>query len=262
MVPIRTTFFFEEWQHFAFVVNPDEALVSLYRNGEVVDERDYDGTDFTDVPNSEALGIGVKTDDPGEFADPGNPGYWNGLLDDLGIWHRVLSADEITQIYNDGLAGLPIIGGGGGLLGDFNENGVLDAPDIDDLTVQSAGGTNPASYDLTGDGLVNAADVDFWISDPSVFNSWLGDANVDKVFSSTDLVQVLAAGKFSVDVDAVWTEGDFDGDGRFNSADLVVALAGGGFGAGERPAPAAVPEPNGLSALLIGLICVTRRRRR
>ena len=82
----------ETWEHYAFVADPDAELVTLYRNGNVVDEQPYDGT-FTASPNSQAIGIGVNPSDAGDVADPGAccPGYWNGLLDDLGIWHRALT---------------------------------------------------------------------------------------------------------------------------------------------------------------------------
>ncbi len=87
----------EEWEHYAFVADPATETVFLYRNGAIVDEQAYDGT-FTTSPNSESIGIGVKTDNSGEFADGGAPGYWNGLLDDLGIWHRALTEEEIGSI--------------------------------------------------------------------------------------------------------------------------------------------------------------------
>jgi hypothetical protein len=128
------------------------------------------------------------------------------------------------------------------VVGDFNDNGTLDVPDIDDLTAQSAGGTNAAAYDLTGDGLVNNDDVNEWVT--VLFNSWMGDANLDGQFNSSDLVAVLASGAYEANVPSVWSSGDFDGDGVTNSSDLVVALAGGGYEAGPRMAAAAVPEPS------------------
>lgn len=65
---------------------------------------------------------------------------------------------------------------------------------------------------------------------------------------------VFAVGKYEKDVEAGWSDGDWNGDGLFNSADLVAALADGGYEQGPRPA--AVPEPETLSALLIGLIAL------
>lgn len=150
--------------------------------------------------------------------------------------------------------------GGGGEPGDFNNDGALDAMDIDDLTQQSASGGNPADYDLTDDGAVNAEDVKFWVRD--LKNSWIGDANVDGQFNTADLVQVLAAGTYEQDIDAVWSTGDFNGDGRTNTADLVAALADGGYENGPRVATSAVPEPSGLMLLLFGITAALRWARR
>ena len=63
-----------------------------------------------------------------------------------------------------------IILGGLSLPGDFNANGMLDGPDIDDLTGRVADGDNPAAYDLNNDSLVNDADIRVWIKD--LYNSW------------------------------------------------------------------------------------------
>jgi hypothetical protein len=149
--------------------------------------------------------------------------------------------------------------GGGGVVGDFNNNGILDSGDIDDLTQQSAGGQNPTAYDLNNDMLVNEADVTVWVKD--LFKSWIGDANLDKEFNSTDLVDVLASGTYEAEVASVWTSGDFNGDGRTNSTDLVAALADGGYEQGPPPAVAAVPEPSGLGLLLIGMLLSALARR-
>ncbi|MEI8197298.1 MAG: LamG-like jellyroll fold domain-containing protein, partial [Phycisphaerae bacterium] len=90
------------WQQVAFVA--DGARMHLYRNGvEVAGSAIYNGTLLT--PPMAGLGIGVKTDDSGTAAAGGAPGYWNGKLDDLGIWGRALSPDEIFGIYQGGLAG-------------------------------------------------------------------------------------------------------------------------------------------------------------
>jgi hypothetical protein len=155
---------------------------------------------------------------------------------------------------------LVLIFGTGGIPGDFNANGVLDAADIDLLTAQSASGANAGAYDLNGDALVNVTDVNVWVKD--LFNSWIGDANLDGEFNSSDLVAVLASGTYEADIDSVWTTGDFTGDGRTNSSDLVAALADGGYEMGPRPAVAAVPEPVGCWLLLTGLMVAAHCGRR
>ncbi len=148
---------------------------------------------------------------------------------------------------------------GGEIRGDFNGDGVLDTADIDDLTAQSAGGTDPPKYDLNSDGAVNVQDVNVWVGE--LFNSWIGDANLDGEFNSSDLVVVLSAGKYEVEEDAIWSSGDFNGDGRANSSDLVAALSDGGYEVGPRAGVAAVPEPTTLVLLVLGSATLLGRRR-
>ena len=57
---------------------------------------------------------------------------------------------------------------------------------------------------------------------------------------------------------ASWGSGDWNGDGDFTSDDIVTALADGGYEQGPRAAVAAVPEPNSLVPLMLGLMQLTR----
>ena len=63
----------------------------------------------------------------------------------------------------------------------------------------------------------------------------LGDSNHDGVFDSSDLVLVLAAGKYEDGIpdNAIFDEGDWNGDGDFESGDLIDALAAGNYEAGQ-----------------------------
>ncbi len=139
------------------------------------------------------------------------------------------------------------------LPGDFNGDGVLDAADIDELTRQSASGMNVLAYDVNGDLAVDGDDVGVWVKE--LFNSWIGDANLDGEFNSSDLVNVLASGTYEAEVDAIWSSGDFNGDGRTNSTDLVTALSDGGYELGLRAVPA-VPEPHGMYWLASASIAI------
>ena len=151
--------------------------------------------------------------------------------------------------------------GTAGLLGDFNQDGVLDAADIDELTRQSASGDNNLNYDVNADNLVNDGDVTVWAKD--LFKTWIGDANLDGEFNSGDLVVVLSAGDYETGNAAVWSSGDFNGDGLADSSDLVAALSDGGYELGPVAAVSAVPEPNTgvllLLALTIAGYCHRRR---
>ncbi|MFT3773492.1 MAG: DNRLRE domain-containing protein [Minicystis sp.] len=111
------------WEHVAFVADAAAQTMTIYRNGAVTGGPSfYDGT--LAAPPIAALGIGVKTDNAGTTADPFNPGYWDGKIDDLALWTRALSAAEITQIYQAGLSGVSV-----GEVGDTDGDGIPDGND-------------------------------------------------------------------------------------------------------------------------------------
>jgi hypothetical protein len=62
----------------------------------------------------------------------------------------------------------------------------------------------------------------------------VGDANLDGVFDSTDLVQVLQRGEYEDGVldNSTYEEGDWNGDGDFDSADLVLVLQANHYASG------------------------------
>ena len=150
---------------------------------------------------------------------------------------------------------------GGGVVGDYDGSGVLDAADLDLQAQVITSGVYDAEYDLNDDQQIDTTDRRIWVED--LKNTWLGDADLDGEFTSGDLVIVVASGKYEVDVDSTWEEGDFNADLRTTTSDLVAALAGGGYEQGPRPAVNAVPEPASIALLLVGLIAtgvVTRGR--
>ncbi len=114
----------------------------------------------------------------------------------------------------------------GGIPGDFNLNGRLDAEDIDLLT---AADTQELAFDLNSDGVVDVNDRVLWVKELKV--TWFGDANLNGEFNSNDLVFVLAAGKYEdgIPQNSGWADGDWNGDMEFDSSDLITALADGGY---------------------------------
>ncbi len=148
------------------------------------------------------------------------------------------------------------------LLGDFNNDAQLTVTDIDLLTQEVQAGTNQASFDVTGDKVVNGDDRTRWVVD--LKKTYFGDANLDGEFNSADFVAVFSIGEYedAIAGNSTWGDGDWDGDGDFNSADFVKAFSDGGYEAGPRAAVSAVPEPTTLGALtLLGLLLPRRRRR-
>lgn len=81
-----------EWQHVAAVVEEGKRVV-LYHNGRPVATRDLDGQKL--ATNEQALRIGWEAwgGDPPE-ADV--PGYLTGMIDEVKVWPRCLSPEEIA----------------------------------------------------------------------------------------------------------------------------------------------------------------------
>ncbi len=165
--------------------------------------------------------------------------------------YNILATDN-----NPILDGLTLeIAPAGSLPGDFNNNSVLDAADIDLLSTEVRAGTNNPAYNLTADSLVNDDDRKQWVE--VLKHTYFGDANLDGEFNSTDFVDVFVAGKYEdgIDGNAGWAEGDWDGSSDFDSSDFVAAFVAGGYEVGPR-APAAVmavPEPSAALLMLLGL---------
>ncbi|MCA9217687.1 MAG: PEP-CTERM sorting domain-containing protein [Planctomycetales bacterium] len=148
---------------------------------------------------------------------------------------------------------------GGGVAGDFNNNGMRDLGDIELLTQATIAGDT--SFDLTGDGAVNFADRQFWLVDLS--NTYFGDSNFDGQFNSSDFVTVFTAAKYETGEAATFAEGDWNGDKLFNSTDFVTAFGAGGYEGGERAGGLqTVPEPTSLPLILAALLGLIGSRKR
>jgi len=154
---------------------------------------------------------------------------------------------------------------GTGILGDYDNSGALDARDLDLQAQIIAGGVYDAEYDLNDDQLVDSTDRRIWVED--LKKTWMGDADLNGEFNSSDLVQLFEAGEYEDDVDknSTWATGDWNADLEFTSSDLVVAFEDGGYEMGPKPAAVnAVPEPNSTCLALIAMLSLlpklTRRR--
>ncbi len=114
-------------------------------------------------------------------------------------------------------------------LGDLNQDGELNAADIDTLSVAIRNSEFHANLDLDRDGLVNDNDRGYLVQ--KIFATSYGDSDLDGVFNSRDLVLVFQAGEYedNVPANSSWSEGDWDGNGDFGSADLVLAFQSGRY---------------------------------
>ena len=82
----------EVWYHYVFVAA--ESGGKIYVNGELIDSQDWNGTP-TIINNSYKWKIG------GNY-EPGKPEWgFNGKIDDIAIWKRALTDDEIKAMYSN-----------------------------------------------------------------------------------------------------------------------------------------------------------------
>jgi hypothetical protein len=118
----------DKWAHYVFVYNASAKTGTVYLNGEKIKEQDFDnwpdganprfatGLSYRgaepDVKNELALGFihsraGTLWDDVSADTKWGSyelstANHFHGLMDDLLIYHKVLTAGEISTLYNSG----------------------------------------------------------------------------------------------------------------------------------------------------------------
>ncbi len=94
------------WQHVAFTA--DSAQLRLYVNGAEVINTVYNSALIVPQVNYLSLGARLITDTnqtPSIFPDDTAPNFLNGQLDDIAVWARALTADEVSKIYAAGQEG-------------------------------------------------------------------------------------------------------------------------------------------------------------
>jgi len=80
----------EVWYHYVFVV--DQYGGKIYVDGELIDEAPWNGTPNT-ISNDFIWKIGGKY-------EPARNWWYNGKIDDLAIWNRALTSQEIKSLYH------------------------------------------------------------------------------------------------------------------------------------------------------------------
>jgi hypothetical protein len=116
-------------------------------------------------------------------------------------------------------------------------------------------------FDLNGDRIVNQADRIVWID--TLRKTYVGDANLDGEFNSTDFVAVFIRGEYedALENNSGWADGDWNGDAEFSSSDFVEAFRIGAYEQGPRAA-ASVPEPASFFSVIMSVLAFGVARRR
>lgn len=140
------------------------------------------------------------------------------------------------------------------VLGDFDEDGLLTAIDIDLLSAEVRVLGDDLTYDANADGIVDIDDHRHWVMSPQYANTFVGDTNLDGTVDFPDFLALSAGFGQS----GGWGQGDFNGDGQIEFPDFLALSANFGQSA---TATAPVPEPSSMFLLLFGLVAIGRSRR-
>ncbi len=124
-----------------------------------------------------------------------------------------LDPNEFVGLGEVRFEGIPIPA----LPGDFNQDLVLDAIDIDMLSAEVRAATNMPGFDLNGDAVVDDRDRIVWVE--SLAGTRFGDANMDRVVDEADF-DIWLSHRFQMDTG--WGTADFDGDGATGGPDFNV----------------------------------------
>ena len=117
----------------------------------------------------------------------------------------------------------------GSIPGDFDGDRNVDEADINQLCLAIRTHSDDAIFDLTADGKIDGMDRDHLVQE--ILGTTIGDANLDLVFDSQDLVAVFIAGQYEdrIENNSIWSSGDWDCDGDFNTDDIVLSFIKGGY---------------------------------
>ena len=84
-----------QWNNFVAIFNPTLNTINIYINGQVA-VSDAVSTSLINCDNIFDLMFGVGNPE----GAPSGPEFFNGDIDDIGIWNRALTQEEITTMYN------------------------------------------------------------------------------------------------------------------------------------------------------------------
>lgn len=140
------------------------------------------------------------------------------------------------------------------IVGDFDENGLLEAADIDILAAAIRGGSTDAEFDLNSDSMVDAADHLYWVE--SIKGTFLGDATLNGTVEFEDFLELS---RHFGEIGG-WAKGNFDLTTDVQFPDFLALSRNFGKTSGA-VAAAAVPEPTSAGLLCIGAILLGLRRK-
>lgn len=162
---------------------------------------------------------------------------------------------DVNRVFPEGPATIRVVRLLPEILGDFNDDGILTATDIDLLSEQVRTASEDLSFDLNSDGVLDSLDRIEWVD--QLANTTFGDADLNGQVAFSDFL-ALATGFNEA---SGWAGGDFDGNGMTDFQDFLVLASN--FGASTATGDvAAIPEPSSLVLCIsvVGLMLLRERR--
>ena len=105
--------------------------------------------------------------------------------------------------------------------GDFNDDQLINALDVDLLAADLAAQSHSAAFDLTGDARVDQQDLEYWVVD--LYGTLFGDADLNRRVDRGDLARLTRG--YGHSARASWADGNFNADDGVGLFDLRLLQA-------------------------------------
>ena len=135
--------------------------------------------------------------------------------------------------------------------GDFNNDGELNASDVDWLASAIRASTTNTLFDTNNDNVVDSMDLDHWVN--VLKGTEFGDTNLDGIINAEDAIPVFN----SFSSNGGWASGNFNLDELIDANDLALFRQNEGFIATSAPAP----EPSTMGLLFAMIYELTPHRK-
>jgi hypothetical protein len=159
-----------------------------------------------------------------------------------GVLHMIGGEIESATLFGESFAHHPdlyLIGNRTSVtpIGDFNDDALVNAADIDLLFAEMRAGGSRSLFDVNSDAAVNTHDLVFQVE--TILRTHFGDTNLDGQVDITDLGNLASNWQSS---GAGWSLGDFDGNALVDIADLGILATNWQAGVELSGTPTALPS--------------------
>jgi hypothetical protein len=162
------------WHQIVFTYNGTNKVLSLYQDGVLFNTTTLAAANATTL-NELRIGSGLDDQNP-----VGNISQFDGKIDDIGVWNRVLTQQEITNLYNAVNCNVTATTTQTNVTCNSGTNG--------SATVTAAGGTAPYAYSWAPSGGTSATASSLAAG---TYTCTIGDANQCSITNTVSITEPL-----------------------------------------------------------------------